>query len=109
MIETIMFERFCVCLVCVCVCVYVCVCLWNRLFLFQAHKSLAISCYEFLPSVDIERGYASKSGAVDAGGVFLCVGLKSLEMVSLKRKSSRDLVVWNGCLERLCSSAPNLS
>jgi len=40
-------------------------------------------------------------------------GLKSLEMVSLKRKSSRDLVgslvVWNGCVERLCSSAPNLS
>jgi len=94
------------------VCV-LCVCLWNRLFLFQAHKSLAISCYEFLPSVDIERGYSSKSGAGSAGVVFLCVGLKSLEMVSLKLKSSRDLVdslvVWNGCVERLCSSVPNLS
>jgi len=62
-----------------------------------------------LPSVDMERGYSSKSGAGSAGVVFLCVGLKSLEMASLKRMSSRDLCVWNGCVERLCSSAPNLS
>jgi len=45
----------------------------------------------YLPSVDIERGYSSKSGAVGAGVVFfLCVGLKSLEMASLKLMSSRD-------------------
>ena len=85
---------------CVCVCV-----------LFQAHESLAISRYELTPAVDIERGYLSKSGSGSAGFVFLC--LKSLEMMSLNFMSSRDLVddlvVWNGCVERLCSSAPNLS
>ena len=48
-----------------------CVCfVWNRLFLFLAHKSLAISRYELTPTVDIERGYASKSGAGSAGVVF---------------------------------------
>jgi len=59
-------------------------------FLFQAHESLAILRYELTPAVDIERGYASKSGA---GGRRVCVlCLKSLEMVSLKLMSSRDLV-----------------
>lgn len=59
-------------------------------FLFQAHESLAILRYELSLAVDIERGYASKSGAGSAGFVFLC--LKSLEMASLKLMSSRDLV-----------------
>ena len=38
--------------------------------LFLAHKSLVISRYELPPAGDIERGYASKSGAVGAGVVF---------------------------------------
>ena len=38
----------------------------------------------------MERGFTSKSGAEGAGFVFLC--LKSLEIVSLKLMSSRDLV-----------------
>ena len=107
MIETYKFERF----VRVCMFVCLCLCLWNRLFLFLAHKSLEISRYELTQSVDIERKYLSKSGAGSAWFVFLC--LKSLEMATLKIMSSTDLVVgllvWNGCVERLCSSAPNIS
>jgi hypothetical protein len=54
----------------VCVCVCVCVCLWNRLFFFW-HINLSQYRVTNLPSVDIEREYASKSGAGDAGVVFL--------------------------------------
>ena len=53
-----------------CVCVCVCVCLWNRLFFFW-HINLSQYRVTNLPSVDIEREYASKSGAGDAGVVFL--------------------------------------
>lgn len=47
---------------CLCVYVYVCVCLWNRLFFFW-HINLSQYRVMNLPSVDIERGYLSKSGA----------------------------------------------
>ena len=91
-----------------------CVCVYGIGCFFFWHINLSQYRVTNLPSVDIERGYASKFGARDAGVVFFCGGgLKSLEMASLKLKSSRDfvddLVVWNGCVERLCSSAPNLS
>jgi hypothetical protein len=36
-------------------------------------QSLAISRNELTPTVEIERGYSSKSGAVDAGVVFFVV------------------------------------
>lgn len=68
MIETYKFERFVCVYVCVCVCVFMFV---EYVILFLAHKSLAISRVTNLPSVDIEREYASKSGAGDAGVVFL--------------------------------------
>jgi hypothetical protein len=55
--------------------------------------NLSENCVKNVPSVDIEREYLSKSGAVGAGVVFLCVELKSLEMGSLKLMSSRDYLV----------------
>jgi hypothetical protein len=46
--------------------------------------NLSENCVKNVPSVDIEREYLSKSGAVGAGVVFLCVELKSLEMLEFE-------------------------
>ena len=58
--------------------VYVYVCGIGCFFFW--HINLSEYCVKTLPSVDIERGFVSHSGAVGAGVVFLCVGLKSLGM-----------------------------
>ena len=60
-------------------------CCW--LVWHQISRNMTVN---FLPSVKSDRNIASNTGAVDAGVVFLCVGLKSLEMASLKLMSSRD-------------------
>jgi hypothetical protein len=64
-IETYEFERF------ECVCVFSvndgCSFLW--------HINLSEYCVLYLPSVEMERGFTSKSGAGGAGVVFLWIGL----------------------------------
>jgi hypothetical protein len=82
---------YCVCVLCVCVCVL----MFDRLFLFLAHKSLAILRYELTLAVDIERWYASKSGAGGAGVVFLwpkSLGLLKFETYSFER--FRESIRW---------------
>ena len=56
-----------------------CVCLYVYVYgigcFFFWHINLSHYCVDYLPSVDIERGFVSHSGAVGAGGgcCFLCL------------------------------------
>lgn len=52
--------------------------------------NLSNTCVQFLPSVDIERGFRRKSGAVDAGVGFFHV--KSLGMSRMESLRSRDFM-----------------
>ncbi len=78
-------------------------------FLFLAHKSLAILRYELTLAVDIERGYASKSGA---GGRRVCVFV--LEISRNGEFETYEFERFGGWFDGdvfmlLVSSAPNLS
>lgn len=85
MIETYKFERFVRVFMFVCLCL----CLWNRLFLFLAHKSLAISRYELTNRSILN---ADMRATLVRGMPGLCFCDRNLsDCLSLKLMSSRDL------------------